>query len=156
MPKFSIDRRPFSNYSLALCTAQATMVRRVVSKPLLDRWMKCARAKMARANIDEIRCPCRDCRLRFRIRHDCGLLELHLIRRGFMDGYTRWIRDDEDDEDVNAVANGEDEDDQDARAADHEDQGAGHEHEDQGAGHDHEDQGAGHEHEAKGSGHDSS
>jgi hypothetical protein len=26
MPNFSVDRRPFSNYSLALCTAQATMV----------------------------------------------------------------------------------------------------------------------------------
>ena len=98
------------------------MVRRVVSKPLLDRWMECARAEMARANTDELRCPCRDCRLRCLIRHDCGLLEAHLIRRGFMDGYTRWIRDDEDDEDVNEAANGEDED-QDAGAADHEDQG---------------------------------
>ena len=98
------------------------MVRPAVSKPILDRWMECARAEMARANIDEIRCPCRDCRLRFRIRHDCGLLESHLIRRGFMDGYTRWIRDDEDDEDVNA---GHDHEDQDVRAADHECQDAG-------------------------------
>ena len=76
-------------------------VRRCVSKPILDRWMECARAEMARANMNDIRCPCRDCRLRILIRHDCGLLEAHLIRRGFMDGYTRWMQDDEDDDDVN-------------------------------------------------------
>ena len=82
-----------------------------------------------------------------------------------MDGYTRWIQDDEDDEDVNVAANGEDEDqdagaadhkDQHVEAADHEDQGAGHDHEDQGAGNEHEDQGARYEHEAEGAGPDSS
>jgi len=150
-----------SNYSLALCAAKATMVRvrRCVSKPILDRWMECARAEMARANMNDIRCPCRDCRLRILIRHDCGLLEAHQIRRGFMDGYTRWMQDDEDDDDVNdAAANGADED-EDARHEhdQDEDQGAGHQHDqDQGAGREHDEaEGSGHEHdEAEGSGHE--
>ena len=144
MPNFSVDIDDHVQaLTILLLFVQATMVRPAVSKTILDRWMECARAEMARANIDEIICPCRDCRLRFRIRHDCGLLESHLIRRGFMDGYTRWIHDDEDDDqDVHA---GHDDEGEDAGAADHEDEGAGHEHEDQGAGHEHEDQGSGHD-----------
>ena len=137
-------------------------VRRCVSKPILDRWMECARAEMARANMNDIRCPCRDCRLRILIRHDCGLLEAHLIRRGFMDGYTRWMQDDEDDDDVNdAAANGADEDEDPRHEHDQdEDQGAGHQHDqDQGAGREHDEaEGSGHERhdEAEGEGNDSS
>src|SRR3954470_3389676 len=84
------------------------MVRPLINKARVDRWMTCARADMERANKTEIRCPCRDCKLMYLIRHDSGMLESHLLRFSFMDGYTRWIRDDEyDDEDVN---NGEDQD----------------------------------------------
>ena len=37
---------------------------------------------------------------------DSGQLQNHLLVRGFMDGYTRWISD-EDDEDVNGAAGNE-------------------------------------------------
>src|SRR4051812_42166149 len=132
------------------------MVRPLINKARVDRWMTCARADMERANKTEIRCPCRDCKMMYLIRHDSGMLESHLLRRSFMDGYTRWIRDDEyDDEDVN---NGEDQD----ASDDHEDQDAGHDHEDQGGGtgHGHEDDqggvGHGHEDDQGGADHDSS
>ena len=132
------------------------MVRPLINKARVDRWMTCARADMERANKTEIRCPCRDCKLMYLIRHDSGMLESHLLRRSFMDGYTRWIRDDEyDDEDVN---NGEDQD----ASDDHEDQDASHDHEDQGGGtgHGHEDDqggvGHGHEDDQGGADHDSS
>ena len=88
---------------------------------------------MARANKTEIRCPCRDCKLMFLIKPDSGLLESHLLRRDFMDDYTRWICDaeDGDEEDVN---NGEDMDAGGGGAGDddHEDDHQG------GAGHGHE------------------
>src|SRR3954469_2617425 len=107
------------------------MVRPLINKARGDRWMTCARADMERANKTEIRCPCRDCKLMYLIRHDSGML-----RRSFMDGYTRWIRDDHEDQDA---------------SDDHEDQDASHDHEDQGGGtgHGHEDDqgGVGHGHE---------
>src|SRR5664279_4938688 len=91
MPKFSGDHAYWGgSNSPALCTAQATMVR-TMSEGIMARYLKSAMADMIRNNMTEIRCPCRRCKLRSWIKPDSGLLESHLLVRGFMDGYTRWI-----------------------------------------------------------------
>jgi hypothetical protein len=57
--------------------------------------------------MTDIRCPSQSCKLMYVVKHDSGILESHLLRCGFMNGYTRWIGD-EDDEDVNGVVGHED------------------------------------------------
>src|SRR3954471_23545122 len=93
------------------------MVRPLINKARVDRWMTCAMADMERANKTEIRCPCRDCKLMYLIRHDSGMLVSDRLRLIFMDGYSLWIRDDHEDKDA---------------IDDHEDQDASHYHENQG------------------------
>src|SRR3954466_15694471 len=77
---------------------QAKMVR-IMSEGIVARFLKCATADMIRNNKTDIRCPCRRCKLNWVIDPDSGNLQEHLLRHGFMDGYTRWISDDEDDGD---------------------------------------------------------
>jgi hypothetical protein len=89
------------------------------------------------------------------VKHDSGILESHLLCRGFMNGYTRWIGDEDDEVVDGAVGNEEHghQDKHDEGGHDHEEQdiGAddvGHDHEEQDVGaydvgYDHEDQDAG-------------
>ena len=79
-------------------TVQAKMVR-IMSEGIVARFLKCATADMIRNNKTDIRCPCRRCKLNWVIDLDSGNLQAHLLRHGFMDGYTRWISDDIDDGD---------------------------------------------------------
>jgi hypothetical protein len=61
------------------------------------------------------------------VKHDSRILESHLLRRGFMNGYTQWIGD-EDDEDVDGVVGNEEHGHQDKNSEgrhDHEEQDAG-------------------------------
>src|SRR3954466_10354724 len=71
----------------------------IMSEDIVARFLKCATADMIRNNKTDIRCPCRRCKLNWVINPDFGNLQAHLLRHGFMDGYTRWISDDEDDGD---------------------------------------------------------
>src|SRR3954470_3088955 len=124
------------------------MVREMLSDITVARWMQCATNDMLRNNRTDIRCPYRRCKLECVTEPDSGILEKHLKCNDLMDGYTRWISD-ETEEDLNGGApgneEGQPEEDHDAG---HQDQDAGHEdqadaeHEDQVAGH--EDQYSGH------------
>ena len=62
---------------------------------IVDRWVTAAKADMIRNNMIDVMCPCRKCKGKKLIRPDSGDLENHLIMRGFMDGYTRWISDED-------------------------------------------------------------
>src|SRR4051812_46195092 len=84
-------------------TTHATMVR-IMSEGIVARFLKCATAYMIGNNMTEIRCLCIRCKINWLIDPDFGHLQAHLLRHGFMDGYTRWISDDEDDGDVNGAA----------------------------------------------------
>jgi hypothetical protein len=67
------------------------------------RYMKAATHDMIRNNQTEIKCPCHKCKLKCYIDPYSGQLQSHLLYRGFMDGYTRWISD-EDDDNVHGAA----------------------------------------------------
>ena len=71
----------------------------IMSEGIVARFLKRAMADMIRNNKMEIRCLCRRCKLNWVIDPDSGNLQALLLRHGFMDGYTRWISDDEDDGD---------------------------------------------------------
>src|SRR3954465_714761 len=71
----------------------------IMSECIVARFLKCATADMIRNNKTEIRCLCRRCKLNWVIDPDFKNLQAHLLRHGSMDGYTRWISDDEDDGD---------------------------------------------------------
>ena len=72
---------------------------RIMTEGIVARFLKCATDDMIRNNNTDIRCPCRRCKLNWVIDPDSGNLQAHLLLHGFMDGYTRWISDDEDDGD---------------------------------------------------------
>jgi hypothetical protein len=55
-------------------------------------------------NRTGIRCPCTRCKGVILDPFDRGSLKAHLLMNGFMDGYTRWISED-DDEDVHMAGN---------------------------------------------------
>ena len=60
---------------------------------------------MKENNRTEVLCPCRKCKgIVWLDPHDDGRVEAHLLMTGFMDGYTRWIIED-DDEDVHMAGN---------------------------------------------------
>ena len=80
---------------------------RIMSEGIVARFLKCTTAEMIQNNMTEIRCPCRRCKLNWLIDPDSRNLQAHLLHHGFMDGYTRWISDDEDDEAVNGAAENE-------------------------------------------------
>src|SRR4051812_20974359 len=56
-------------------------------------------------NEKEILCPCRKCKEGVWLNPFIGgPLKAHLLRYGFMDGYTRWITEDDDD-DIDGATN---------------------------------------------------
>ena len=66
----------------------------MMSEAIVARWMKSATTDMIRNKMTEISCPCRKCRLTTLMNPYSGLLQSHLLARGFMDGYTQWISED--------------------------------------------------------------
>ena len=71
---------------------------------------------MKENNRTEVLYPCRKCKgIVWLDPYDDGRVEAHLLMTGFMHGYTRWIiEEDDDDEDADRAGNddtGQDEDD---------------------------------------------
>ena len=93
MPKFCMTTD--GSNSLAY-TVQAIMV--ITRERNVARYLKYATNDMFQNNCTEIRCPCKKCKLGTLHNPFSGRLQEHLLMRGFMDGHTQWISDDEDDE----------------------------------------------------------
>ena len=68
---------------------------------IVDRWMASAVADMIQNNRKEIRCLCQKCKEVCLLDPYSGSLQAHLLMHNFMDNYTRWIS--EDDEDVDGA-----------------------------------------------------
>ena len=76
-----------------------------VSGRVVERWLRSAVHDMYLNNQSGVICLCRRCKLIVILDpFDCGSLKAHLLMHGFMDGYTRWIIED-DDEDVHMAEN---------------------------------------------------
>ena len=71
-------------YSLCLQATMGVMM----SESIMARYKEAAMADMIESNMTEIRCPCKNYKLRNLIRPDSGVLENHLLVHGFMRGYT--------------------------------------------------------------------
>jgi len=115
-----------------------------MSESMVTRYLEAATADMIRNNKTEIRCPCRKCKLKSLIKPSSGVLENHLLMRGFMPGYNRWISDEDDDDGNNGAAGNEE------RQQDNNDEGE--QEDEEPPGHDHEGDG-GHGHHAEDGGH---
>ena len=84
---------------------QAIMVIEM-SESIVMRYLKHAIIDMYENNRTEVLCPCRRCKGGVWLDpYKDGRLKAHLLMTGFMDGYTRWIIEDDDDEDANGAAN---------------------------------------------------
>lgn len=108
----------------------------IVSGKMVERWLRSAVQDMKENNRTYILCPCRRCKEGVWLdTYNDGSVMSHLLKTSFMDGYTRWIIEDEedDDEDTDGALNdntGQDEemiDNGGAEGAGHGDgEGAGH------------------------------
>src|SRR3954469_12319847 len=66
---------------------------------MVDRYLRSEVDDMVAKNEKEILCPCRKCKEGVWLDpFKGGRLKVHLLRYGFMDGYTRWITEDDDDD----------------------------------------------------------
>jgi len=73
---------------------------------IVEKYLACAVADMLQNKRKEIRCPCRNCKEAKLVDPFVGgHLKAHLLMYGFMDGYTRWIS--EDDVGVSGTQNNE-------------------------------------------------
>ena len=91
----------------------------MVSGTMVDRWLRSAVQDMKENNRTEVLCPCRKCKgIVWLDPHDDGRVEAHLLMTGFMDGYTRWIIEDEDDDVEDADGAGNDDTGQDEEMID--------------------------------------
>ena len=62
----------------------------------VTRFLEAAVADMHENNRKEIKCPCRKCKEQVWIDpFKGGHLKAHLVMHGFMNGYTRWISEDD-------------------------------------------------------------
>ena len=80
----------------------------MVSGTMVDRWLRSAVQDMKENNLTEVLCTCRRCKgIVWLDPYDDGRVEAHLLLTSFMDGYTRWIIEDEDDnvEDADGAGN---------------------------------------------------
>src|SRR5664279_3897003 len=103
MTKFCMPSMLLLNYLPH--TLQAIMV----DGRIVEKLWACAVADMLQNKRKEIRCPCRKCKEKCLLDpFDGGHLKAHLLMYGFMDGYPRWII--EDDEGVDGAKNNEVED----------------------------------------------
>ena len=86
---------------------------------MVDRWLRSAVQDMKENNRTEGLCPCRKCKgIVWLDPHDDGRVKVHLLMTGFMDGYTRWITEDEDDDVEDADGAGNDDTGQDEEMID--------------------------------------
>ena len=69
----------------------------IMSKRVVNTYLRHATEDMLQNKRKDIQCPCRTCKLEVGFTPFTGDLVEHLLRRGFMDGHTRWIEDDEND-----------------------------------------------------------
>jgi hypothetical protein len=130
---------------------------RSMSEGIVARYMKAATHDMIQNNQTEIKCPCKRCKLKCYVDPYSGVLQSHLLSRGFMDGYTRWISD-EDADNMHGAATGNNEE---GHGGDHKDsprhddarEDAGHSEEDEDAGQSQDDQDAEHGEEDQDAGH---
>ena len=91
----------------------------MVSGTMVDRWLRSAVQDMKENNLTEVLCPCRKCKgIVWLDPYDDGRVEAHLLMTGFMDGYTRWIIEDEDDDVEDADGAGNDDTGQDEEMID--------------------------------------
>ena len=82
--------------NLFIITVQAF---KMVSGTMVDRWLRSAVQDMKENNLTEVLCPCRRCKGGVWLDpYEDGRLMAHLLMTSFMDGYTRWIIEDEDDD----------------------------------------------------------
>ena len=91
--------------NLFIITVQTFMM---VSGTMVDRWLRSAVLDMKENNWTEVLGPCRKCKGIVCLEpYDDVRVEAHLLMTCFMDGYTRWIIEDEDDdiEDADGAAN---------------------------------------------------
>src|ERR1041385_6882569 len=72
---------------------------------MVNRYLRSAVDDMNEKNDKEILCPCKKCKEGVRLDpFKGGRLKAHLLRYGFMDGSTRWITEDDDD-DIDGATN---------------------------------------------------
>ena len=82
--------------NLFIITVQMFMM---VSGTMVDSWLRSVVQDMKENNRTEVSCPRRKCKgIGWLDPHDDGRVEAHLLMTGFMDGYTQWIIEDEDDD----------------------------------------------------------
>src|SRR4051795_12289332 len=101
----------------------------------IARYKKDAKADMIRRNMHQIRCPCRSCKLKRWVDPDSGILEQHLLRRGFFEPPANVAREDEGVRREDEESPGQDHNDEgDAGGEDHRDEGdaGGEDHHDEG------------------------
>ena len=105
----------FYNQFVYYYRAELTMV----SGTMVDRWLRSAVQDMKENNRTEVLCPCQKCKgIVWLDPYDDGRVEAHLLMTGFMDGYTRWIIEDEDDDVEDADGAGNDDTGQDEEMID--------------------------------------
>ena len=77
----------------------------MMSEKEVDRYLRHATEDMYKNDKDEIRCPCRNCKLMTLHRPFSGVVRDHLLMRGFMDGGATlsWMNDEDDNVEVHAA-----------------------------------------------------
>ena len=80
----------------------------LMSESIVNRYLKNTMADMYRNEREEIRCPCRKCKLRTLHRPETCIVRDHLLMHGFMDGHTQWLTEEDDDPESHGAAGGND------------------------------------------------
>ena len=78
-----------------------------VNRSMVERYWQSAVDDMYEKILKDVVCPCRKCKGIVRLDpFGGGTFKAHLLMHGFMDGHTRWIsEDDYDDEDTDGAGN---------------------------------------------------
>jgi Transposase-associated domain len=70
----------------------------------IDEFLECASEDMRNMGAQTLVCPCEDCQNLRRFRNIKQVRD-HLIHRGFIDRYTRWVRHGENIENIDNIEN---------------------------------------------------
>ena len=77
-----------------------------VNGRMVERYWQSAVDDMYEKRLKDVLCLCRKCKGRVRLDpFEGGKFKAHLLMHGFMHGHTRWISEDDDDEDVDGAGN---------------------------------------------------
>nr|XP_045086478.1 uncharacterized protein LOC120969352 isoform X2 [Aegilops tauschii subsp. strangulata] len=77
-----------------------------VNGRMVERYWQSAVDDMHEKRLKDVLCPCRKCKGIVRLDpFEGGTFKAHLLMHGFMHGHTRWISEDDDDEDVDGAGN---------------------------------------------------